>query len=149
MAGLKLGEAKLEKDLSLSRSMAPMPPLPFFLDFVDILRLRVWIPSFFIVSGRGTCNDTESRWLGVIVVVVVRVMVVAVMVVVVVVVVVVDDDDDDDDDGHHDDDDDDDYDDDEADDDNKDDKGLDNGYDQTSALKGADDTPTTVTLAAE
>ena len=56
MAGLKLGEAKLEKGLSRRRSMAPIPPLDFFLDLVDILRLRVWIPSFFIVKGRLTCK---------------------------------------------------------------------------------------------
>lgn len=60
MAGLKLGAGKLEKGLSLSRSMAPIPPLPFFLDLVDILRFRVWMPSFFIVSGRFTCKHGHN-----------------------------------------------------------------------------------------
>lgn len=37
------------------RGMQPPPPF-FFFDLDDSFRLRVWIPSFFIVNGRFTCN---------------------------------------------------------------------------------------------
>ena len=34
----------------------------FFLLLVDIFRFLVWIPSFFIVNGRLTCNYTVTRY---------------------------------------------------------------------------------------
>lgn len=55
MLGLKLCGEKLLKGLSMHgfRRSRPLSQR-FFFDLVDILRLRVWIPSFFIVSGRFT-----------------------------------------------------------------------------------------------
>lgn len=42
-------------------AQAPPPPIPmppfFFLLLLDSFRFRVWMPSFFIVRGRFTCNN--------------------------------------------------------------------------------------------
>lgn len=38
------------------------PPMPFFFfDFDDNLRFLVWIPSFFMVNGRFTCNNKKEN----------------------------------------------------------------------------------------
>lgn len=49
--------------MHLESSSKPSPArLPRLL-LLDILRLRVWMPSFFMVSGLFTCRETERRWL--------------------------------------------------------------------------------------
>lgn len=48
------------EDLScmhLDSSSKPSPARLFLLDLLDILRLRVWIPSFFMVRGLLTCGE--------------------------------------------------------------------------------------------
>ena len=60
MAGERFGENE-EKGLSNGFRRSDMEPFrPFFLDLVDIFLFRVWIPSFFIVSGRLTCNEIKQ-----------------------------------------------------------------------------------------
>lgn len=60
MEGEKAGAPKPGKPFPSRRNsdMAIMPPMPDpflpFLDFVDIFRFLVWMPSFFMVSGRFT-----------------------------------------------------------------------------------------------
>ena len=64
MAGGRLGGHGPNAAYCLSRlglNMSPEFFFPFLL-FADILRLRVWIPSFFIVSGRFTCNKQHDRY---------------------------------------------------------------------------------------
>lgn len=46
--------------IHLDSSSKHSVPFLFFLDLLDIFRFRVWIPSFFMVSGLFTWGATQS-----------------------------------------------------------------------------------------
>lgn len=46
--------------IHLDSSSKHSVPFLFFLDLLDIFRFRVWIPSFFMVSGLFTWRATQS-----------------------------------------------------------------------------------------
>lgn len=46
--------------MHLESSSKPSPDRLFLLDLLDILRLRVWMPSFFMVRGLLTCEEQKS-----------------------------------------------------------------------------------------
>lgn len=45
--------------MHLDSSSKPSPARLFLLDLLDILRLRVWMPSFFMVRGLLTCGENH------------------------------------------------------------------------------------------
>lgn len=55
-----LNVAKGLSPSGLRRSFMEAAPPFFFLLLVDILRFRVWMPSFFIVRGRFTCKQHST-----------------------------------------------------------------------------------------
>lgn len=49
--------------MHLDSSSKHSAPFLFFLDLLDIFRFRVWIPSFFMVSGLFTWGQPQSpQW---------------------------------------------------------------------------------------
>lgn len=56
MLGFMLAPNPRPLSNGLKKSFIPPIPFLFFLLFVDIFLFLVWIPSFFIVSGRFTCK---------------------------------------------------------------------------------------------
>lgn len=55
-----LPNGEVLSSMHLESSSKPSPDRLLLLDLLDIFRLRVWMPSFFMVSGLLTYKKTDS-----------------------------------------------------------------------------------------